>query len=89
MEFINENFYENFYENTYGDFHGDFCEDFYGYFREGVDFAYWWCFIGKGLRLQPAQQARLSFISDLTFIVPQGEYGEYIMYRVRPLLEQN
>ena len=24
---------------------------------EGVDFAYWWSFIGKGLRLQPAQQA--------------------------------
>ena len=23
----------------------------------GVDFAYWWRCIGKGLRLQPAQQA--------------------------------
>ena len=22
-----------------------------------MDFAYWWSFIGKGLRLQPAQQA--------------------------------
>ena len=29
----------------------------YGYFTEGVDCAYWWSFIGKGLRLQPAQQA--------------------------------
>jgi hypothetical protein len=29
----------------------------YGDFAEWVDFAYWWSFIGKGLRLQPAQQA--------------------------------
>ena len=29
----------------------------YGDFAEGVDFAHWWSFIGKGLRLQPAQQA--------------------------------
>ena len=27
-------------------------------FTEGGDFAYWWSFIGKGLRLQPAQQAQ-------------------------------
>ena len=29
----------------------------YGDFAEWVDFAHWWSFIGKGLRLQPAQQA--------------------------------
>ena len=29
----------------------------YGDFAEWVDFAYWWSCIGKGLRLQPAQQA--------------------------------
>ena len=29
----------------------------YGHFSEAVDFAYWWSCIGKGLRLQPAQQA--------------------------------
>ena len=27
------------------------------FFSEWVDFAYWWSSIGKGLRLQPAQQA--------------------------------
>ena len=29
----------------------------YGDFAELVDFAFWWIYIGKGLRLQPAQQA--------------------------------
>ena len=29
----------------------------YDDFAEWVDFAYWWSCIGKGLRLQPAQQA--------------------------------
>ena len=29
----------------------------YGNFAEWVDFAHWWSFIGKGLLLQPAQQA--------------------------------
>ena len=29
----------------------------YGDLSELLDFAYWWSFIGKGLRLQPAQQA--------------------------------
>ena len=29
----------------------------YGDFAEWVDFAHWWSFIGKGLRLQPVQQA--------------------------------
>ena len=29
----------------------------FGDFAEWVGFAYWWSFIGKGLRLQPAQQA--------------------------------
>ena len=29
----------------------------YGNFTEWVDFAYWQSCIGKGLRLQPAQQA--------------------------------
>ena len=29
----------------------------YGHFTEGVEFAYCWSCIGKGLRLQPAQQA--------------------------------
>ena len=29
----------------------------YGHFAELVDFAYWWSFIGKGLRLKPPQQA--------------------------------
>ena len=29
------------------------------FYTEGVDFAYWWSCIGKGVRLQPAQQACL------------------------------
>jgi hypothetical protein len=29
----------------------------YGHFTEGMDFVYWWSFVGKALRLQPAQQA--------------------------------
>ena len=29
----------------------------YGHFTERVNLAYWWSFIGMGLRLQPAQQA--------------------------------
>ena len=32
----------------------------HGNFAEWADFAYWWSSIGKGLRLQPAQQACLS-----------------------------
>ena len=28
-----------------------------GHFSEGLDFAYWWSCIRKGLRPQPAQQA--------------------------------
>ena len=32
----------------------------YGDFSEWVDFAYWWSFIWKDLRLQPAQQACFS-----------------------------
>ena len=32
----------------------------YGDFAEWVDFACWWSFIGKGLRLQPAQQVVFS-----------------------------
>ena len=31
----------------------------YSHFTEGVNLAYWWSCIGKGLRLQPAQQACL------------------------------
>ena len=31
-----------------------------GNFTEGVDMAYWWSCIGKGLRLQTAQQAYLN-----------------------------
>ena len=34
-----------------------YCFKSYGDFAELVDFAYWWSCIGKGLRLQPAQQA--------------------------------
>ena len=33
------------------------CFDSYSHFTEGVDFAYWWSCIWKGLRLQRAQQA--------------------------------
>ena len=35
----------------------------YGIFAEWVDFAHWWSFIGKGLCLQPAQQACFPSIS--------------------------
>ena len=34
-------------------------------FAEWVDFTYWWSFIRKGLRLQPAQQACLSPFLDM------------------------
>ena len=33
----------------------------YGGFTEWVEFAYWWSCIGKGLRLQPAQEACFYF----------------------------
>ena len=33
----------------------------YGNFAEWVDFAYWWCCIGKGLCLQPVQQGYRKF----------------------------
>ena len=42
---------------------GAFSHKSYGDFAEWVDFAYWWSFIGKGLRLQPAQQACLLYRS--------------------------
>ena len=29
----------------------------YDHFTKRMNFAYWWSLIGKGLRLQPAQQA--------------------------------
>ena len=35
----------------------------------GVDFAHWWSFIGKGLRLEPAQQACFLMISPSCFFV--------------------
>ena len=38
----------------------------YGHFSEAVDFAYWWSWIGKGLRLQPAQQA--CFLSAFSLV---------------------
>ena len=34
----------------------------YGHFTEGVDFVYRWSCIGKGLRLQPAQQACFNIV---------------------------
>ena len=37
----------------------------YDNFTEGVDLAYWWSCIGKGLRLQPAQQACFIFIKKM------------------------
>ena len=37
-----------------------------GDFAEWVDFTHWWSFIGKGLFLQPAQQA--CFLLDIIFI---------------------
>ena len=39
----------------------------YGNFAEWVDFAHWLGFIGKGLRLQPAQQACFlqGYLNDL------------------------
>ena len=40
----------------------------YGHFTEGVDFAYWWSFIGKGLRLQPVQQACFKCNFDCNFV---------------------
>ena len=33
----------------------------YSHFTEGVEFARWWSFIGKGLRLQPAQKGLFKF----------------------------
>ena len=34
-----------------------YCFKSYDGFAEWVDFAYWWSFTGKGLRLQPVQKA--------------------------------
>ena len=39
----------------------------YGNFIEGVNFAYWWSSIGKGLRLKPLQQACFIIEMILTF----------------------
>ena len=44
----------------------------YSHLTERVDFAYWWSYFGKGLRLQPAQQAcfyRLCGAGSLTNMV--------------------
>ena len=38
----------------------------YGDFAERVDFAQWWSFIGKGLRLQSAQQACFPGLPDFS-----------------------
>ena len=38
---------------------------------KGVDFAYWWSFIGRGLRLQPAQQACFMLNTIITFFLIQ------------------
>ena len=40
----------------------------YGHFAELVGFACWWSCIGKGLRLQPAQQAFFCYFSATFFI---------------------
>ena len=38
----------------------------YGDYAEWVNFAHWWSFIGKGLCLQPAQQACLDKLPKWT-----------------------
>ena len=54
----------------------------YGNFDELVDFAHWWSFIGKGLLLQPAQQACFFehrsldlTLSDLRKSIPRHTHG--------------
>ena len=46
---------ENIFNNFQGDLHYWFKS--YGNFAEWMNFAYWWSFIGKDLRRQPAQHA--------------------------------
>ena len=41
-------------------------------FAEWVDFAYWWSSIGKGLRLQPVQQACFKCIEVLPRYSPSA-----------------
>ena len=45
----------------------------YGHFTEGVDFAYWWSFIWKVLRLQPAQH----FFSSAMLIVKDSVFTKF------------
>ena len=62
----------------------------YGHFTEAVDFAYCWSCIGKGLRLQPAQQACFTKIylkknieldiQALLVALPYGTPPQYITY---------
>ena len=47
----------------------------YNGFAESVDFAYWWSCIGKGLRLEPAQQACFKY-SGLFFLGDLGKARE-------------
>ena len=45
----------------------------YSDFVKLMDFAYWWSFIGKGLHLQPAQQACLLCINTILKVVGKGK----------------
>ena len=56
-----------------------------------MDFAYWWTYIGKGLRLQPELQARLFMDSAratrLKVILQHFESTEAFGIKLRDLLE--
>ena len=54
----------------------------YGHFIKGVDFSYWWSFIGKGLRLQPAKQACLDpTTSQVDFLGRQSHLQYSLLWK--------
>ena len=46
----------------------------YGDLAERVDFAHWWSLIGKGLHLQPAQQACFIYFFKVVELVGGGSF---------------
>ena len=59
----------------------------YGDFAEWSSFAHWWSFIGKGLRLQPAQQAGFISLSvemgsNFALELSRAEFKTYV-YRIQ------
>ena len=59
---------------------------FKSHFAEWVDFAHWWSFIGKGLRLQPAQKACFKIQDFLIWPARYKKSQQYFFEKNKSLL---